>query len=356
MMEHILVHRARVAPHGGLEPVGVWAVAGVDAYPYYPTEFAKYETRGERALFSRPPSISIEEWAAYKVATSPNWGRYEPDSFLTGRVALDAVFAQMRAEHEVQLREKSDLARETISSSDNAQGGSGWGASGWIIVQSWQIAAALVRKHPDLIVSEVHPGGGTYDALCVTSIDQMSPTVSSARSQVMLNRVGSIQVLEGEDFAIDWPMHPADEGVHLIVEQLERAADWSPPAVTSSATPRSLAYRFIAATLELVLFDRGRWDARCEFLDTAGGQIQASFLSEFPTAMEESRSVSLLGIWGEPESHFWAITRDGIAVAIVSIDGTLHRRKGPTVNLVAAYSKHNRSIRRVTAVLLAEWL
>ncbi|WP_454116041.1 TY-Chap2 family putative peptide chaperone [Microbacterium aurum] len=42
-------------------------------------------------------------------------------------------------------------------------------ATRFVIAQSWWIASELVRRHPDLVIHESHPGGGMYD--CLTGLD-----------------------------------------------------------------------------------------------------------------------------------------------------------------------------------------
>lgn len=228
----------------------------------------------------------------------------------------------------------------------------------WRILQSWRIAAALVRRHPELIAYEMHPGGGLYDVLCVATPDQLSPSPGPSAPRVMLNRVGGIHV-EGRHSAQPpvWPRIEDTEGIRKTVEALETATGWVPPSKTPAATGRSLTYRFIAAALELFLLDRGPWDARCEFYDSSGDDpVRAGNLLSFPTAVEELRSVPSIGIHGEPESHFWALTRGGEAVIVVSIEGRVHRRSGTPMDLMPLYAKHGRRIRRVAARVLDDWL
>ncbi|WP_429458155.1 hypothetical protein [Microbacterium sp. ZKA21] len=64
----------------------------------------------------------------------------------------------------------------------------------------------------------------------------------------------------------------------------------------------------------------------------------------------------VLSAVGEPDSHFWALTRDGQAVAVVSIEGRFHRPGKPVVDLAQAYVKHHCRLRPMTVALLSDWL
>lgn len=225
-----------------------------------------------------------------------------------------------------------------------------------VILQSWRLASAVARRHPELIVYEMHPGGGTYDVLCVAHPDQLSQAPAPMRPKAMLNRAGTIQVHDGGEVASPWPGITDLERIQTLVRELEEATGWSPPPSTPPATPRTLTYRFMAASLELLAFDRERWDWRSGFFDTAEEAEGRRYLEDFPTALEEARTSPRLGIYGEPQSHFWALMRGDDVVAVVSINGKFHQRSGTPTSLTTAYVKNGRRIRRLTAKLLAQWL
>jgi hypothetical protein len=90
-----------------------------------------------------------------------------------------------------------------------------------------------------------------------------------------------------------------------------------------------LAYRFIAAALAATVNDEHAWDARNEFIDSSGDSLFDDpelnrYLSRFPEAHRDLLSTPRIGLWHEPESHFWALLRGGEPVALVSIEGWLY--------------------------------
>lgn len=229
---------------------------------------------------------------------------------------------------------------------------SDWGASQAMLTNSWRIAAALVRRHPDTFIYEGHPGGGQYDVLYVGRTESFMPP----RAHVLLNRVGTIQMHDREATVFDWPELGDVQGLHRLVVELERATGWGSPSKTPGATRGSLAYRFIAAALELLMFDEALWDARSGFFDSALGELQREFLQEFPSALAEMRSLPPSDRPVDPASRFWALQREGKVHLVVSDSGTLHRRNAPPIDLTRAYIDEGRRMRRMALVQVADWL
>ncbi|MGW8483108.1 TY-Chap2 family putative peptide chaperone [Microbacterium sp. NPDC055903] len=353
----IVIHRARVVPYGSLEPVGAWSIDGMDALPYYPASFADYEPRGAAALFGGPPSAPLEEWARHKVETSPNWQKFAVADVLFDAVPdLAEAYSSTRKAHDAKSALQSAV-RAPAGGATVRPVASGQDVGRWVILQSWRLAARVVRQHPELLAYEMHPGGGSYDVLCIAHPQQLSPNASSTAPRAMLNRAGSIQIHDGSGFHTEWPMPGDGVSIAALAEDVQRAAGWNPPARTPEATPRSLAYRFLAAALELTFFDKTRWDARSAFYDSSGdASSRTGVLEGFASVGAEAQSVPRLGIYGEPDSHFWSLMRGGEAVLIVSIEGRVHRKGKPTVDLMLAYAQSDRSIRRTAARLLADWL
>jgi hypothetical protein len=75
----------------------------------------------------------------------------------------------------------SDVASKFFESIEPAQR--------FVLAQSWWVGAELVRRHPELILHESHPGGGQYDVLGAFTL----PYEESV-ARMMLNRVGTLQV------------------------------------------------------------------------------------------------------------------------------------------------------------------
>lgn len=372
-MTMTVVHQVRRKTGVPPEPVGVWLIQNGEARPFYPEQHGEYLPRGRKALMVRPPHVGLEDWIEYKVQTSSSWRLLHSSPIYlltTEQTSLEAIF---RHEHDVymgkvaalQRSDEHDTSYETYLPGSDLQGEDSVppeGPSRFSIAQSWWIASELVHRHPELLIHEMHPQGGG-DVLCVTSRQQLSPTWLEQRSdapQVMLNRVGTVQMhLRSKVLKLgDWAHVMGAPTPHTIVKELEVLTGWGPPEKAPPSTPSSLAYRFIAAALTMFMNDRKIWDARNEFIDAVafiGDEPHARFIDSFPEVMADLRASPKLDIWGEPHSHFWALLRGKEPVVIVSIEGKLYSASGKTVELMAAYEKHDRRITPMTASLLKKW-
>jgi len=196
----------------------------------------------------------------------------------------------------------------------------------YVIAQSWWIAAELVRRHPELIIHEMHPGGGMYDCLALLRPDTHEPFIQ-------LNRVGSIQVDAAPEFRLTWAEAMSTQSPRLVVDEIEAVAGLRPPVEVAPTTPRVLAYQFIAAALATTVNDECVWDARNEFIDSSADwglgdpEDLNGYLANFPEALRDLESTPRIGLWHEPESHFWALLRDGEPFALVSIEGVVYLRE-----------------------------
>lgn len=358
-MNVVLLHSARTKPYGKLEPVGVWEVSDEGHRCFYPAENEKYEARGRKALLYQP-DVPPVEWAHYRADTSPNWRLLPPaDSLLDEGVPanLPALLAEAKerflgavAASSAPLRAQGKplLAAPPESKSVSAAR---------IIANSWWLAGELVRRHPELVAYEMHPGGGMYDVLTVAHPRVVTPGIADDGPQIMMNRVGSVHLsgLSGSGKPINWG--DVDEHRFSVLQMMEKALGLA-PSTPASATGRSLAYRFFASALDLFVTDKQWWDVRCEFLDTADtyDNEDPGHIRGFASAMEDRRSIEPLGIDGEPLSHFFTLLRDDEPVLVVSIEGRLYRKSGSPIDLMHAYARHGRRIRWMTASLLRDWL
>ncbi|GAA3917678.1 hypothetical protein [Microbacterium invictum] len=367
-MPLIAIHQVRRTKGARPEPVGAWEVHGTTAVPYYPPEHQKYLKRGEKALLERPTE-SLEEWVHFLAHKSPSWRIHNHNSESLFDTADPDVIAAYREEHwafhqhVALLQEKQAAIRAAAAEAANDTAHDmtpGWGATRIALAQSWWIASELVRRQPQLLAYEMHPGGGQYDVLCVTDPASFSPHLASGDlPRVMLNRNGTLQVHQGAkaEVVATWIQALESPTPYSIVKDLERRAGWPPPQTTPATTKRALAYRLFASALTMTLNDRFRWDVRSEFLDTSEyGAPRAGYLAAFPVAVESARTTPTLGIPGEPESHFWALRRGAETVVIVSIDGQAYFADGKQADLMTEYHKHNRRINPTTVALLKNWI
>ena len=235
-----------------------------------------------------------------------------------------------------------------------------WTATRFVFAQSWWLASELVRRHPELIVHEMHPGGGMYDVLCVVAPGKDE---SFELTRIMLNRAGSIQVhhpqraAKPDEMVGTWKQVMVASDPHEYVKRIEAAAGLGVLAKAPPSTPRALAYRFISTALTMLVNDRHRWDARNEFLDSSGmGGFDEDadlrkYLSGFPDAIRHLSTTPSLGHWREPYSHFWALLREDEPVAIVSIEGRLYLPDRVS-NLAQEYQVYDRNMHAMVVGLL----
>lgn len=327
------VHYAWIPGHHTQGPVGIWDATGAH---YYPELTAEHQSSG--AAYVMPVvrgqlAHTFESWLESKAETTStydNWDRI--DSYAPMQKVLDAMLAEFLAEeHPVgqlivpdpvpEPEPETGLDDEAVTDPmlSNAPP-----ALRRRIAESWWIASELAARHPERLVSELHPGGGTYDCLSLTTPGAVSG------GPIYLNREGTIQV-HAEDggrtlLMMPWADAMAARSLHDVVKQLEAAAGLELRGKRPPTTARTLVYRAIAAFLGQQLNDRDTWDVRCEFNDNSGsgGSFVVGYLAGFPLAQAAARQVERIGIWGEPESHYWAILRNDEPVAVLSIEGELY--------------------------------
>ncbi len=229
---------------------------------------------------------------------------------------------------------------------------SAFGMNRFVNAESWWIASQLARRHPELLVYEMHPGGGQYDVLCIAQAEELSLGAPGLSPKVMINRAGSIQVHDADqmDVVATWDEVLRSAHPHSALLEIENRARLASPRSTPKAEPRTLTYRVIAGILQVLVNDKDPWDVRCESLDSSGmSSGNHGFIAGFPAAIESSREAPRLGIYGEPESHFWALLRGKSPVAMLSIDGQMFLTSGETVSLMSVYGSEGRNLRKTVA-------
>lgn len=377
----VVVHRARRAGTA-FEPVGIWAVADSGLTPYYPPESAEYEERGFRALTGTlAPSPAAA--AHHLVSTSPSWSLWEPcvlvDSLADVWADVDAAAAEQR-EHRAAVAAAALHAQGSdLLLVDEPSGPVGWGALRAVNAHSWWLASALVRRHPELGVYEMHPGGGQYDVLLVAPVSQIVGGGAGVGPEILLNRVGSIQVHVGPDtiFQASWQDSVFAPTPLATVIAIEHAVGLPAPeeAVSSTGSPwsgvgrvpevpgeigsgtRPLAYATLAAVLATQVNAAQIWDVRSLFEDGSGwSSANEERIPDFSTAQEEMAGLQRTGYAGEPLSHFWRITRGQESVAIVSDSGLWHRSTGKPIVLQDEFAAAGNRLAPMVVKLLRKWL
>lgn len=214
-------------------------------------------------------------------------------------------------------------------------------AQRFVIAQSWWIASEIVRRHPELRIVETHPGGGQYDCLTLAAGTHANPS-----SLIDLNRVGSIHVHTDSSFeALRWNEVLTARGGHDVVRAVESAAGLTAPRQAPATGPRTLIYRLLARTLTSLVDDRHAWDARSGQVDSSGyGGGARPELEQFPSVVEELRSVHPDDLFGLPAYRFWILLRGQDPLAVLDTDGHAHFTDRPPHDLLPVYRRCGRSL------------
>jgi hypothetical protein len=364
------VHHAWIDDHAVKAPVGIW---GEGAISFYPPETESYRKKGSQAETEASQMLWahwVEKRTEWGSTYGASWSAVESDE------PMDKVLTDLRAEflmesHPIKMlplpdpEQDSDVPEEDSEDDeeDSVEPGPEEPAQRFLIAQSWWVASELVRRHPELVVHEMHPGGGQYDVLAV-----FAPPHDKARTILMLNRAGTMQVHQNDglngvpDMMMigTWSDALSARSPHAVIKQIEDVAHLDVVVKAPSSTPRALAYRFIATLLTMTVNDRHSWDARNEFIDSSGdwwpGDAELhGFVEGFPEARRDFSSTPELGLWHEPESHFWAVLRDQVPVAIVSIEGRVYRAEHH-YDLVDEYAANERRMLPLVASILSDLL
>ena len=188
------VHHAWIDDHAVKAPVGIWGEGGIS---FYPPETEMYRKKGSQAETEASQMLWahwVEKRTEWGSTYGASWSAVESDE------PMDKVLTDLRAEflmesHPIKMlplpdpEQDSDVPEEDSEDDeeDSVEPGPEEPAQRFVIAQSWWIASELVRRHPQLVVHEMHPGGGQYDVLAV-----FAPPHDKARTIVMLNRAGTV--------------------------------------------------------------------------------------------------------------------------------------------------------------------
>lgn len=193
---------------------------------------------------------------------------------------------------------------------------------------SWGLAARLARRHPELRITEEHPGGGQYD--CLTIVGRGEGNFD----HIHLNRVGSGFLWAGGGWTWAWRGiwdELATKGdFRFGVQLLEHHAGLHRIRNTPPAQGHTVAYRLIAGVLMAGIGGRA-WRASYDF----GGETW--------TGMS-------VPDWIPRPGGSWLLHRNDEPVLAIDCDaGLAVRVDGATFELLPEYAKD----RRINALLPA---
>lgn len=210
----------------------------------------------------------------------------------------------------------------------------------FVIAQSWWVATELVRRHSQLRILELHPGGGQYDTLGIFDL-------SLGKMTTHLNRKGGrIHLVESPNFEpIEWA-EVFSSSPHAIVERIEKGTGLMSPAQTPPSARHTLTYRIIAVILAQMVNSKSTWDARSAFVDSSGygGGPTESLFDRFPSAGIQREAVGSVAVLGDASYGFWSLSRNHEVVAVLDQWGLLHLQKGQPVDLMKIFIANGRSL------------
>ena len=100
---------------------------------------------------------------------------------------------------------------------------------------SWEISAELVRRHPEqLMLAELHPGGGQYDCMTIVSLQD--------QEKAFLNRISkghiNVALRDSLDDRPNWTQVLFADNRRAVVELIERDLKLVAPRETPLTTSR----------------------------------------------------------------------------------------------------------------------
>jgi hypothetical protein len=206
--------------------------------------------------------------------------------------------------------------------------------SNLIEAASWRLAATLVRRHPDLNLMKMHPGGGQYDVLCIYSDEALlaAPGIPVASTRISLNRVGRIHVesrADGRPVSIepvawsDFLTNPME-----VVERVEHEAGLPQPEIAPLSRPAA-TYIAIAGLAGLGAFAEG-FQIEAGFIDASNGSGPAEWWPEMESLAPDLTRPRLhethehkQDLLRQPGYRFWKIQRGSFEVILESSTATM---------------------------------
>ncbi len=225
----------------------------------------------------------------------------------------------------------------------------------WTEAASWMLASALVRRHGNLSVIQVHPSGGQSDRLWIGSwrIDNESARFVEIWS---LNRalggaihLGETTLRPGTFSDTPWNDLLETERPVQFVDALEAAAGRI-PSPTRDMTARGLTYDVISSLITRTRFDEHPIRCRSLYLDSAGGSgldIPEQFAQYLPAFTEDGPYPGLppLAVY-----EYWVLELDNEAIAVLHDAGQAWGSSGP-IDVMAEYRRRRRLDDVVSALI-----
>lgn len=213
--------------------------------------------------------------------------------------------------------------------------------------QAWWAGSELVRRHPELTLrGDDHM---TYLSLIRRNNGEVLAMINPSTFHVrgLGGRVRP-QSFSGSDGPL------AAHDTREYIEKIEGALGLSSPKRAPSSTAHALVFRLISTALAMQANASRVWDCRNEVVSEDNEPFHRGWIERFPNALDDVRVAKLEG-WegGLAQRHFWAITRAGLPVALLSTDAVLYREDSK-FDLMFEYERAGRKLLPVLAETLGD--
>lgn len=223
-----------------------------------------------------------------------------------------------------------------------------------IEVASWQLAATVLRRQPQLRLLRGFPGGGQYDVLWLLGRD-------GDPCDIRLNRNGTIQVCgrsaagpSGEWPPTGWDEYLAGDREEFAL-RLQAAAGLVPRRRALPPVPHTVVVGVLAAIAERIARGVHRVDVQLGYIDTSG---HGGGANPALAAFDIDRTLlaaSADDLFGEPGYRFWIVFVDGLPVLTFETSQALAWRapRGDRLDLIQVLEEKGRRYSQAASALMA---
>lgn len=230
---------------------------------------------------------------------------------------------------------------------------------------SWQVAAELVRRHPEkFVVIETHPGGGQYDCLSIYERrgDGDGPKFPNFAH---LNRIPRGHITSRgwgvEADRLNWvDVLFADDLRNEVIIPLEDYGAITSPSHSPPTTPSSIGVRLIAEVLSLRVATRKPLTALNGVADSSyGSGIRGELFAEFPAITNVVSESEDFDIETVPAYRYWFVclgassgSERSVLFGVDTWDGKLWFRNEAAVDLMNLYRDYGSDITTLASGVL----
>ena len=217
-------------------------------------------------------------------------------------------------------------------------------------IVSWRLASEMYRRYPDqLLIIEMHPGGGQSDCLSLLSRNRDLTIHINRREHASVAFWSKAAGTDGvKPWGQEWSQHLiAAEDLKRPLDDLCSLIRWDIPNPVPPSTSAVIIYRFIAEFLTHTALGRRGWEWRNGFHDTSGysGGVMEDWFEAFPQAFESARKQRPEGFLSNSEYNFWFLVKslgDKSPSLCLETNGHAYTKDGRTLDLSKIYQTKRR--------------